>query len=323
MDIIKSGIIGLTIGDALGVPVEFSSRQKREHDPVVGMRAYGTHNQPKGTWSDDSSMTFALMDSLKDGVDYFDIMDRFAAWVWEDLYTATGKRFDIGRNVYEALKRYKNQHQNPITCGGNKEHDNGNGSLMRILPAVFYTMQEKYGTIQEKITLIHQISSLTHAHRRSLMGCGIYAQVVWKLIEEKDSDLLKAVQAGITEAFRYYEKEPEFIGTVKLYEKIRDAEELKNRPKKEISGSGYVIDTLEAALWSLLTTSSYRECVLAAVNLGEDTDTVGAVAGSLAGIWYGMEQIPKEWIEEIARKEWIFDLCEKFEKSLNLEGNQK
>lgn len=83
-----------------------------------------------------------------------------------------------------------------------------------------------------------------------------------------------------------------------------------------------MIDTLEAALWSLLTTSSYRECVLAAVNLGEDTDTVGAVAGSLAGIWYGMEQIPKEWIEEIARKEWIFDLCEKFEKSLNLEGNK-
>ncbi len=318
MDLIKSGILGLAVGDALGVPVEFTSRKTREIDPVAEMRAYGTHHQPRGTWSDDSSMTFALMDSLsqKGTVDESDIMDRFSAWAWENAYTATGKRFDIGRTVYEALNRYRIYHQNPAACGGSGERDNGNGSLMRILPAVFYAAQEKYGTVQEKMELIHRISSLTHAHSCSLMGCGIYANIVWKMAAERKEDLFETVHNGIAAAFDYYEKEAEFAGTAQRYEKIRDAAKLKKCREREISSSGYVVATLEAALWSLLTTSSYRECVLKAVNLGEDTDTVGVVAGSLAGIWYGMEQIPQEWIEDLAKKEWIAKLCEAFENSL-------
>ena len=173
---ILSGIMGLVVADALGVPVEFQDREVLRQNPVKNMRSYGTYNQPAGTWSDDSSMTLALLDSLKDGLDYKDIMDKFLAWYEEGAYTPHGEMFDIGIATSNALRRYKSG-TSPLESGGNSEHDNGNGSLMRISPILFY-LEGEFGSDfldhEETFELIHNISALTHAHKRSKIACGIY-----------------------------------------------------------------------------------------------------------------------------------------------------
>lgn len=131
-----NGVFGAVVGDALGVPVEFKASETLAADPVVGMREFGSHNQPKGTWSDDSSMMLATLDSIriKGKIDYKDIMDRFKAWAMDGAYTPFDKVFDIGIATSNAISRYVNGEE-ALKCGGTAEKDNGNGSLMRILPA--------------------------------------------------------------------------------------------------------------------------------------------------------------------------------------------
>jgi len=139
-----SGIMGLCVADALGVPVEFRSREELKENPVTGMRGYGTFNQPMGTWSDDSSLTLCLADSLSRGLDYNDIMQNFANWLFNGEFTPYGESFDVGSGTYRALMRFK-RGDDPLSCGGKEECDNGNGSLMRILPLLFY-LRKEYGS---------------------------------------------------------------------------------------------------------------------------------------------------------------------------------
>ena len=149
-DKILGGILGLAVGDALGVPVEFQSRESLRRNPVTDMRGYGTHNQPPGTWSDDTSLTLCLLDSLEKKCDeqwaivgdlpkpdYTDIMHKFLSWAYKGKYTAHNEVFDIGIATRKALQRFRDGTE-PLRCGGTSEQDNGNGSLMRMLPIVFY-----------------------------------------------------------------------------------------------------------------------------------------------------------------------------------------
>ena len=139
LDLIKAMIVGHAIGDALGVPVEFMSREEIAHNPVAEMRGYGTHHQPPGTWSDDTSMTLCLLESIVrlGRIDYKDIMDNFVSWLRRAEFTATGITFDVGIASQAAIQRYE-QGTPPLACGGNGEYDNGNGSLMRIAPLAIY-----------------------------------------------------------------------------------------------------------------------------------------------------------------------------------------
>ena len=138
------GIMGLCVADALGVPVEFNSHEKLKENSVTDMRAYGTHKQPSGTWSDDTSMTLCLLEILCYGLDYQDVMEKFKSWLTEGKYTHHGKVFDAGVATRQAIMRYISGVA-PLQCGGEGERDNGNGSLMRILPLLFY-IQSLYGT---------------------------------------------------------------------------------------------------------------------------------------------------------------------------------
>ena len=198
---IFDGIMGLCVADALGVPVEFNSREKLKANSVTDMRAYGTHNQPSGTWSDDTSMTLCLLDSLCYGLDYQDVMEKFKSWLTEGKYTPHGKVFDVGVATRQAIMRYISGVA-PLQCGGEGERDNGNGSLMRILPLLFY-IQSLYGTdfqdVDEVFDMIHQASALTHAHKRSQMAWGIYLSVASLLIGNMDLSI--AVELGIYKAF--------------------------------------------------------------------------------------------------------------------------
>ncbi len=332
-DVVKSAILGTVVGDALGVPVEFTSRAERDREPVTGMIAYGTHSQPKGTWSDDSSMMLATMDSLilRKRFDPSDVMRRFANWRSEGDYTPYGKCFDIGITCSKAISSYLNGTE-PLKCGGDREDDNGNGSLMRIMPgslnrAVMGNYWDE-DVIEDTVSFIHDLSSLTHAHPRSLIGCMIYTSICHELIYCEEKSLETLIQDAISKIMEFYQNawekndwfEEAFLAEMKrdAYARLSDINHFKTIDRNKIRSGGYIVHTLEAAIWCLLNTGSYSECVLAAVNLGDDTDTVGAVAGGLAGLYYGYNDIPDEWLKVIAEKEWIDALCNDYSKTIPL-----
>lgn len=309
---VKSGIFGLAVADAIGVPAEFESRDDLRRNPVLGMRGFGTHNQAAGTWSDDTSMTLALMDSLTNELDYHDIMVRFSRWKSHGEYTPHGKVFDIGIATSKALLKFDNGSE-CLGCGGVDEYDNGNGSLMRILPIAYYIIGQYGFSCETEVIagITHNISSLTHGHIRSKIACVIYVLIAIQLLLDKD--LKTAIHTGIDRAFDYYQEK--HIDEIEKYQRIKE-ENFKELSLDSIKSSGYVVDTVEAAIWCLLNTNTYEECIISAVNLGEDTDTVAAVAGGLAGIAYGAKGIPIDWLNELAKRNYIEELCGNFAESI-------
>lgn len=295
MNKIYNGIMGLVVGDALGVPVEF---KKRDTYTVTDMTGYGTYNQPPGTWSDDSSLTLATLDSMvKLGkIDPADIMQNFFYWLDSGMFTPYGEVFDVGGGTRRAISHYANGKE-PVKCGGKTCMDNGNGALMRILPVA---MLPNY---PEKQNELLSVAHLTHAHFISDFGCMVYMAIVENLMNgiQKKEAVLYGVQR--------FREQIENVSMLAEYSRLPNIQALQ---RAEIRSFGYVVDTLEAALWCFLNTDSYRDCVLAAVNLGEDTDTIAAVAGGLAGIYYGCSGesgIPDEWVAQIPRRDWIKALC--------------
>jgi ADP-ribosyl-[dinitrogen reductase] hydrolase len=298
---ILSGLMGVCVGDALGVPVEFTSRQERIISPVTTMVGYGTYNQPPGTWSDDSSLTFCLAESLCNGYCVDDIAKSFVLWYTESYWTAHGQVFDIGNATRQAIYKFS-QGTPALTAGGTSENSNGNGSLMRILPMAFL---HETVTFCELIDQVHQVSAITHGHLRSQMACGIYISIAVELL--KGANLFTAYHQGINNIQKIYSHH-KYLSEINNFQRVLNGD-IKQLPIEAINSSGYVVDTLEAALWCILNSSSYSEAVLKAVNLGEDTDTTGAVTGGLAGIYYGVDHIPIHWIEQIARKQDIVNLA--------------
>lgn len=313
MGIWKDGIMGAVTGDALGCPVEFREREELAVSPVSGMRGHGTFDQPAGTWTDDSSMTLATLDSIltAEGIDLKDIMQDFMGWYFEGSYTPFGTAFDIGGTCSNAIKKYAKT-RDPKTCGDTDESCNGNGSLMRIMPACLYCYSKKMSDA-EAIKTIHDVSALTHAHMRSKMACGIYYFCV-KAILDEDKDLIDELQDGIDNAVAYYKQDLDSTVELASFARLMNLYSFRNVPSNEIKSSGYVIDTIEASVWSLITTTTLKQALLTAVNLGEDTDTVAAIAGGLAGLYYGYGDIPQDWLAVIQRKDWIEGLCEEAEK---------
>ena len=311
----KDGIFGVVAGDALGCPVQFETREEVAKHPVTGMRGYGTFNLPAGSWTDDSSLTLALLDSIGETgtLDLDHIMGNFMAWLYDGKFTPYDEAYDIGFGTRQAIIQYKLL-RDPYRCGGKGEDNNGNGSLMRIMPACLYCCVKEMEE-EEAVRQIEAVGSLTHAHLRANIACVLYWYMTREVLQGKGS-LKERLQAGLDRGFAYYGKNPENQKELEYYRRLRDLETFARVPAEGIRSGGYVVDTLEAVAWSLATTGSFEEALLKAVNLGQDTDTVGAIAGGLAALYYGYEAIPAEWIAELKRKEWIADLCEKAEKAV-------
>ena len=297
---------GALVGDALGVPVEFRSRREVQANPVTGMRAFGTHGQPAGTWSDDSSLLLCAADSLvtKQQFDATDLGAKFVEWMNRGLWTPHGAVFDVGIATSHALSRIS-RGTPPELAGGNDEYDNGNGSLMRILP---FTLWFHAIPADEFSAIIQRASALTHRHPRSQMACVLYGLVIRELL--KGATRADAVHAALDAFKRLSEKEP--FRAERIHFQLLESRDLTTVPEDEIGSSGYVMHTLTASLWCLLNSQSFEETVLKAVNLGDDTDTTGTVAGGLAGAYYGLGAIPAEWINALARKDDISSLFESF-----------
>lgn len=305
----KDGVFGVVTGDALGGPVQFKDRKEIAKDPVTGMRGYGTFNLPAGSWTDDSSLTLALLDSIKSQsvINLDHIMGSFVQWLDNGEFTPYGYSFDIGGGTMSAICRYIRE-KDPLKCGSNHEENNGNGSLMRIMPACLFAYAKKMND-DEAIQTVHQVSSLTHAHIRANIACGLYYFMV-KAILDGEGSLQDRLQAGLSHGFACYERTLTDQKELRYYDRLRDLKQFALVSADKIKSSGYVVDTLEAAVWSLITTDSFETALLKAVNLGEDTDTVGAVAGGLAGLFYGCQSIPAPWLNALQKKDWIEKLCD-------------
>ena len=241
----KSGIMGVVIGDALGCPVQFKSRDIVEQDPIMCMVGHGTFNLPAGSWTDDSSLTLATLESIQrvGKIDYMDIMENFIKWLDDGEFTPYGYAFDIGGMVRSALSKFK-RIRDPMQCGGHYETDNG---------------------------------SLTHAHIRSNIACGLYYFMAKSILTESGT-LMSRMQSGLDEGFAYYDDYmdqldvtfTEYIAqkqNITVYDRMRDLESFAALPEDRIRSTGYVVDTLEAVVWALATTDTFKEALLKAVNL--------------------------------------------------------
>lgn len=309
----RAALLGLAVGDALGVPVEFRNREERRRDPVAGMRAHGTHDQPAGTWSDDASLTFCLAETLaRPGAlagapDLADFARRCINWLDNAYWTATAETFDVGNATRAAIGRLR-KGVAPTQAGPRTEADNGNGALMRILPLAFHqTWRAEPLDLDAAWALTAAVASVTHGHPRSTLGCFLYLLVARGLLAGLPPAAAYAQMMAAANPWLRHGSIPAVVEDI-YYRRVLDGS-LPALPEAEIESSGYVVHTLEAALWCLLNQTSYAATVLAAVNLGSDTDTTGAVAGGLAGLAYGEAGLPAEWLGALARRADIEELA--------------
>jgi ADP-ribosyl-[dinitrogen reductase] hydrolase len=308
---IKSTLFGVAVGDAVGVPFEFSSREQMELLSATDMIGYGTYNQPSGTWSDDSSLTFCLAEAIiTKGIDLSTIALNFYKWKKLAWWSARNQVFDIGITTYNSISKLhciletSEDHKElyDLKLSGD-EFDNGNGSLMRISPLLFCI---KGIPSVKQFEIIWNVSALTHRHIRAAMSCFIYLKLAENILN------------GLDKESAYFQMRTDVLS---LWEEIKFPIEEKQHFRKiiqhdirvtkieNLKSGGYVIEVLESSIWFLLNKRSYKETVLSIINLGHDTDTSAAITGGLAGLYYGFDGIPEEWINQIARKNDIVDLA--------------
>lgn len=325
-NLVLDAILGLAVGDALGADNEFQFREEVQEHP--------THTMPKeALYTDDTSMNLCLLDALVDRktIDYRAIMDNFILWVGKGAFTPQGKAFGMGITTMNALKRYAAS-KNPLTSGSTDEFENGNGALMRILPLSFYLYEHYDGDFlssPEGFQVAKTTIALTHAHPRNIAGVTIYLAISEDIIHARLAkgapltflQFRKTILKGAKRSIEFLTKDPLYRSQVPYYSKLLQNPSTKKMhletfQEKEIRSSGYVVDTLEAAVWSCLTSSDYRTVVLKTANLGDDADTVAAVAGGLAGLAYGNKQIPTEWLKNMVDVDTIEALSLAYQSQL-------
>ena len=274
--------------------LNLSQKKSLDKNPIRGLEGYGTYNMPPGTWSDDSSMTIATMSSIvnRQGIDYDDIMSEFLQWLENGNYTQYNHVFDIGNTTLAGLKNYK-KGIDPVLCGGDEVRDNGNGSLLRILPLAFVP--------DITYDVIENVSALTHRHAVSKIACVFYVEIARSMLSN-DLSIDEHVNSVAGKIKEYY----------KDFEELEYFNNIFNDNLDDVKSGGYVIDTFESVVHCLKNTGNYRDAVLKAVNLGEDTDTVAAICGGLAGIYYGFDDIPSEWIDGVPELDRVMKICESY-----------
>lgn len=316
---IMDSIIGFAIGDAFGVPVEFLDREtirKINLKDMIGCDTTSNLNSrwgkiiPAGSWSDDTSMNIATMDSIiknSGEINYKDIMDRFLLWIKNNEYTSFGTSFGLGNIVLSAMKRYVSG-ISPLECGGTKLKDNGNGSLMRILPFSIYCIVNNLSEL-ETVELISNASKITHGHDISKMSCFIYTEYLRNIIETKNPILSLDIIQQIDYS-SYFSKE-----AIEAHRQLLKGNFIFIN-EDNINASGYVVDTLESVIYSIINSDDFESSVETAVNMGYDTDTVAGLTGAIASILYGRNTIPKRWLEKLKRLDYLDKMIDSFEKCL-------
>ncbi len=292
----RGTLLGLAIGDALGAAVEF--QMPGTFPQVTGYRGGGPHGLAPGEWTDDSSMALALADSIASvGWDLDDQARRYLAWYEKGWYSVNGRCFDIGITCRSALNRFARTGDAKIS-GDSSERASGNGSIMRLAPVPIRYAHLYPDRLLELVRLLTESSLPTHASPQCLSACAYLGMVLAALIQGIDREQVLAENwKGLRDLREVHV----------FHREIADVAEGRFRRTRppEIVGSGYVVKSLEAALWAFHDAENFREAVLRAVNLGDDADTTGAVCGQLAGAYWGESGIPQEWRDRLARPEMI------------------
>ena len=295
MDIAKryrGCLLGLAVGDALGTALEF--RQPGSFDPITDMVGGGPFNLKPGQWTDDTSMALCLAESLveKKGFDPADQMYRYVRW-WKDGHlSCTGECFDIGNTTRGALSRFVQTGE--ALSGSTDPNSAGNGSIMRLAPVPMFYAGEPLRAIE----FAAESSKTTHGAATAVDACRYFAALVVGALKGESKEVLLSDQ--YTPVKGYWEDHP-------LVPEIREIASGSFRRKEppEIRGAGYVVRSLEAALWAFYKSEDFREGCLMASNLGDDADTTAAVYGQLAGAFYGEEGIPRSWLDRLVMREMI------------------
>jgi ADP-ribosylglycohydrolase len=304
-------LFGVAVGDALGVPYEFSSREKMEEGPPVDMKGFMIHNQPAGTWSDDSSLTFCLAEAMISGYSLRSAAENFIKWKNEAYWTANNSVFDIGATTAAAINDLERILRRGEIADLERlreradEYDNGNGSLMRILPLAFEIKGKDTG---EQFEVVWKNSALTHRHIRAAMSCMIYLKFAEYLM--RGIEKFEAYEKMIKDIRNLWQDSAYPVPEREHFKRIID-HRITRYEKKTIRSGGYVIESLEAALWCFLKSDDYEHAVKQAVTLGNDTDTTAAITGGLAGIYYSFDAIPRRWVEILSRSGDIEDLSDR------------
>ncbi len=308
---IKSAIWGFIVGDALGVPYEFTDRETMKAFPATGMIGYGTHHQPAGTWSDDSSLMLCVLENLIHQGGPRDLADSFVNWYTKGYMTAHGEVFDIGHTTRNAIDNLIAEVK-PHLSGGNRVYSAGNGSLMRCLP---YAFKED---ISKSINSMIIENKITHRSHLCHLCCIFYVWFVKELLD--GGDKLSAMKYAIAcIKFRWNISDDEEESTHLGWGNFKKlfAKGFSSLPESEIQSTGYVLSTLEAVIWCFLNTDNYKDAVLKAVNLGGDTDTIAALTGGVAGLYYGYNSIQEEWISAVANPSIIISVLNKIDTNTN------
>ncbi len=309
MSKIHDSLLGLAVGDAIGVPIETYKREELKLKPITEMKGFMAHDIPKGYWSDDTSMTIATIESIisKKCFDYNDIMNNFTLWLYKGKFTPNGTTFGIGNTCKKSIDNYYINKKDVFECGIDNINNNGNGSIMRMLPAALYCYYKKSND-NEILDIVKKLSSLTHKHEISIIGCYIYTKYLIYLLKGYN----KIESYNMIQKLNYSMFTTEYL---EKYDRILN-DQIYDFNEDDISSLWYVVDTLESSLYCLINTNSYKDAIIKAINLGGDTDTVGAVTGAMAGILYGKKNIPISWINDIYNIKYLIKICDNFEKIL-------
>lgn len=291
----RGSLLGLAVGDALGTTLEFTA--KDSYQPLTTLVGGGPFRLKAGEWTDDTSMALALATSLvaKGGLEEADLMERFCAWAERGEYSHNGRCFDIGLTVRGALDRFR-RNGNPV-AGSRDPNSAGNGSLMRLAPvAILHAFDD-----QGRADVARRQSATTHGADEAVEACAAYAELVAEAIRGRAKDEVLVPRHGWS---------PDRIARAMRMETL-------GWERRQVRGSGYVVHSLEAALWAVGQASDFRQAVLLAANLGEDADTTAAIAGQLAGALWGASGIPDDWLAKLAWRERITALADQlFDLSL-------
>lgn len=298
MDRFHNAIYGFAIGDAIGVPYAFKSRYALKNVEIK-MIGYGTHDQPMGTYSDDTALMMATLDTMNKGYSLKELFGNLKSWYYKGTYAIENKIFDISTTT----KKFLTLPFNPNV--ELKDIYSDNGSLRRMVPYAFYLMNEK--KFEKKLKIISQSSNLTHPSKIADWGCFLYVEFFSYLING-----MNKLVAYETLCQNYQSSAPNVYSTI-LSGKIHLLYESK------IKSTGYVVDTLSSVLWSFLKHDSYTDILITAIKLGDNTDTIGALVGALAGFYYG--DIPQDWLDNLRGKIQIEHLIIEFENKFG--QNQK
>ena len=298
----SGAFIGLAVGDAVGTTLEFERRDARPL--LTDMVGGGPFKLKPGQWTDDTAMALALAESLafasSESLDARDLMDRFVAWRNEKDYCCTGSLFDIGNTVRAALVRYLKD--NAPFAGSTDPETAGNGSLMRLAPVALRFWDDRPALDRAAA----EQSRTTHAAKEAVDACRAFAEMLADAIEGQPRD--RVLRPGRC-----------FKGADSIANIL--AGSWRGKRRNAIESSGYVVHTLEAAIWSVARTRNFRDAVLLAANLADDADTTAAVTGQLAGALYGLSGIPREWVNRLAWRERLLRAAERLLARNRLTGS--